>query len=213
MYPLTLLQWLVGLALSLKAEKILENLLSERAAAGSGAANVRAGTPGENGERSSQSGPSSNHGSTSGHPQQPHPSSNQSSLSTRPQSPQKQHGLQYQNHDGTDSVIWGPPNTPQPASGLLSDGDLEEKALALAIEETWAESGKKQKWRPWGANGRATRIGEIVLLVDSDTVVPEDCLRDAAREFAASPRVGIIQHESGMWIVIWEIRQSVDLVL
>ena len=26
------------------------------------------------------------------------------------------------------------------------------------------------------------RIGETILLIDSDTVVPEDCLRDAARE-------------------------------
>jgi hypothetical protein len=59
----------------------------------------------------------------------------------------------------------------------LGDEDLEEKALGLAIHEIWEESG--QKWRPWAANGHATRIGEIVLVVDSDTVVPEDCLRDA----------------------------------
>ena len=29
---------------------------------------------------------------------------------------------------------------------------------------------------PCAANGRALRVGEIVLIVDSDTVVPEDCL-------------------------------------
>ena len=59
------------------------------------------------------------------------------------------------------------------------------------------------------------RVGEIVLIVDSDTVVPEvrfgcmslsfcsnsvtffqDCFRDAAREMAACPTVAIIQHES-----------------
>ncbi|EAU86690.2 hypothetical protein CC1G_06451 [Coprinopsis cinerea okayama7 len=72
--------------------------------------------------------------------------------------------------------------------------DLEEKALALAIEEMWEESGRR--WRPWAANGKNTRIGEIVLIVDSDTVVPEDCLRDAAREMRESPTVAIIQHES-----------------
>lgn len=66
----------------------------------------------------------------------------------------------------------------------------------MAIEETWEESGRR--WRPWAANGRATRIGEILLLVDSDTVVPEDCLRDAAREMKACPTVAIIQHESGV---------------
>ena len=48
---------------------------------------------------------------------------------------------------------------------------LEERALVRAIEETWEESGKR--WRPWAKNGRACRVGEIVLLVDSDTVVPE----------------------------------------
>jgi cellulose synthase/poly-beta-1,6-N-acetylglucosamine synthase-like glycosyltransferase len=71
---------------------------------------------------------------------------------------------------------------------------LEERALLCAIEETWEESGKR--WKPWAKNGRACRIGEIVLLVDSDTAVPEDCLRDAAREMAECPTVAIIQHES-----------------
>ena len=41
------------------------------------------------------------------------------------------------------------------------------------------------------------RMGEIILLVDSDTEVPEDCFRDAARELAECPEVAIIQHESG----------------
>jgi hypothetical protein len=48
---------------------------------------------------------------------------------------------------------------------------LEDRALIRAIEETWEESGKR--WRPWAKNGRACRVGEIVLLVDSDTIVPE----------------------------------------
>ena len=48
---------------------------------------------------------------------------------------------------------------------------LEERALMRAVEETWEESGKR--WKPWAKNGRACRVGTIVLLVDSDTVVPE----------------------------------------
>ena len=82
--------------------------------------------------------------------------------------------------------------------GLAESGeelDVEERALRLALEETYAETGRR--WMPWAANGRALRVGEIVLIVDSDTVVPEDCLRDAARELAESPDVAIIQHESG----------------
>lgn len=74
------------------------------------------------------------------------------------------------------------------------DVDLEERALQMAIDETFAETGGK--WRPWAANAKSIRMGEIVLIVDSDTVVPEDCLRDAARELAECPEVAILQHES-----------------
>ncbi|KAF9005040.1 glycosyl transferase family group 2-domain-containing protein [Cyathus striatus] len=71
---------------------------------------------------------------------------------------------------------------------------LEEKALELAIEELH-ESGDK-RWKPWAKNARSLRIGDLILIVDSDTVVPEDCFRDAARELFECPEVAIIQHES-----------------
>lgn len=74
---------------------------------------------------------------------------------------------------------------------------LEDRALLMAVEQVHEEAGKRVGFKPWASNGRAMRIGEIVLLVDSDTVVPEDCFRDAAREMAESPEVAIIQHESG----------------
>src|SRR5258706_7992609 len=48
------------------------------------------------------------------------------------------------------------------------------------------------------------RLGEIILIVDSDTIVPEDCFRDAAREMAESPEVAIIQHESDVMQVDWQ---------
>jgi hypothetical protein len=72
---------------------------------------------------------------------------------------------------------------------------LEDQAMKLAIEEMYEESGRR--FKPWAANGRSLRIGEVILIVDSDTIVPEDCLRDAARELAESLEVAIIQHESG----------------
>ncbi|KAI0055571.1 hypothetical protein BV25DRAFT_1833092 [Artomyces pyxidatus] len=71
---------------------------------------------------------------------------------------------------------------------------IEERALMAAVEEVFEESGGR--WKPWAKNGKACRVGEIILLVDSDTIVPEDCLRDAAREMAECPTVAIIQHES-----------------
>ncbi|PPQ75054.1 hypothetical protein CVT26_012056 [Gymnopilus dilepis] len=153
-----------GLALSLKMEKHLEVLLANQNK--------------DNGLRSSLS--TSAHGGAGG--------SGIESTS---------YGIQYQNRDGDESVVWGQGtgngSTASEFAGL-GDEDLEEKALGLAIEEMWEESGRR--WRPWAANGRSIRIGEFVLLVDSDTVVPEDCLRDAAREMKASPTVAIIQHES-----------------
>ncbi|KAK7044002.1 hypothetical protein VNI00_008170 [Paramarasmius palmivorus] len=76
----------------------------------------------------------------------------------------------------------------------LASEDLGEKALQMAIEEVYETSGRK--WKPWAAGAKAMRMGEIVLLVDSDTVVPEDCLRDAAREMGQDQNVAIIQHES-----------------
>ncbi|KAG6836896.1 hypothetical protein H0H93_001727 [Arthromyces matolae] len=81
----------------------------------------------------------------------------------------------------------------QPASFAPAFASLEDQALALAIAECEQETGGH---RPWAANGRNVRVGEILLLVDSDTVVPEDCLRDAAREMGVCPDVAIIQHES-----------------
>lgn len=86
---------------------------------------------------------------------------------------------------------------PSTESGEIDEMSLEDRALLMAIEEVHEAAGKREGFKPWAANGRAMRIGEIVLLVDSDTVVPEDCLRDAAREMAESPEVAIIQHESG----------------
>ncbi|KAJ7076004.1 glycosyl transferase family group 2-domain-containing protein [Mycena belliarum] len=109
----------------------------------------------------------------------------------------RQYGMQYLNREGDDMA---------PVAGLAGGGgwgdglggvsgeELEERALGLAIEEMYEETGRR--YPPWAANGKATRLGEYVLIVDSDTVVPEDCLRDAARELAESPTVAILQHES-----------------
>ncbi len=105
------------------------------------------------------------------------------------------YGMQYQDRDGDNQEIV---EVGREEGGAIDGGeweDLEEKALMLAIDEVYETS--QRRWRPWAANGRACRVGEIILIVDSDTIVPEDCLRDAAREMAECPTVGIIQHESG----------------
>lgn len=74
------------------------------------------------------------------------------------------------------------------------DKALEERALEAVVEEIFEKTGKR--WKPWATNAKSIRVGELILIVDSDTIVPEDCLRDAAREMAECPEVAIIQHES-----------------
>lgn len=66
--------------------------------------------------------------------------------------------------------------------------DLYDNALSQVIEEdegrTWAEGN--------------VRIGDYILLIDSDTRVPSDCFLDAVSEMEASPQVAIIQFSSGV---------------
>ncbi|CBQ71416.1 conserved hypothetical protein (fragment), partial [Sporisorium reilianum SRZ2] len=45
------------------------------------------------------------------------------------------------------------------------------------------------------------RIGQLILMIDSDTRVPEDCLLDAATEMTLSPEIGVLQHCSGVMLV------------
>ncbi|KAF8874734.1 glycosyl transferase family group 2-domain-containing protein [Infundibulicybe gibba] len=156
-----------GLALSLKAEKHLEGLMAKKAATAATA-----------GQRTSIS------------------TSHNSHVPSTPMQPQ--YGMQYQHREGDDQDAIAPapamPGTGSAVWAAPGGEDLEEKALGMAIEEVFEESGGR--FRPWAANGRSTRLGEIVLIVDSDTIVPEDCLRDAAREMRECPTVAIIQHES-----------------
>src|SRR6201996_1614283 len=63
------------------------------------------------------------------------------------------------------------------SAGLDAAGEeVEEQALRMAVEEMFEESG--QRFRPWAHNAKALRIGEIILIVDSDTIVPEVRLPD-----------------------------------
>ncbi len=48
---------------------------------------------------------------------------------------------------------------------------LEDKALKLAIEDIYEANGKR--WKPWASNGKSCRMGDVILIVDSDTIVPE----------------------------------------
>lgn len=71
----------------------------------------------------------------------------------------------------------------------------EEAAYAQCLEEVVQES----EGRTWA--GGNIRVGDYILLVDSDTRVPKDCLLDAVSEMEQSPEVAIIQHTSGVMTV------------
>lgn len=61
-----------------------------------------------------------------------------------------------------------------------------EKALKEKNDKIWAQGN--------------IRIGEYILLVDSDTRVPLDCFMDAALEMDASPEVAVLQYCSGTFL-------------
>ena len=68
------------------------------------------------------------------------------------------------------------------------EDDLYSRSLAEIIDE--------DKGRTW-AEGNL-RIGDYILIIDSDTRVPEDCFLDAVSEMELSPEVAIIQFSSGV---------------
>jgi hypothetical protein len=85
-------------------------------------------------------------------------------------------------------------NTPLPVGWRARSARKEilasrksEKEKAVEVNKTlstWAEGN--------------IRMGELILIIDSDTRVPVDCFLDGASEFDQSPELAILQHESGV---------------
>jgi len=93
--------------------------------------------------------------------------------------------------------------------GLMISNKIEEKLLKVGCHHSWtpveeqeaydvslAEVLAEEEGRAW-AEGNI-RVGDYILLIDSDTRVPQDCLLDAATEMEQSPEVGILQYSSGV---------------
>ncbi|ORY85572.1 glycosyl transferase family group 2-domain-containing protein [Protomyces lactucae-debilis] len=77
----------------------------------------------------------------------------------------------------------------------------ETRVQEGALKKVLAEDGNIG----WGDGD--VRIGDIILIIDSDTRIPSDCFLDAASEFAESPELGILQNSSGVMQVthdFWE---------
>ena len=73
----------------------------------------------------------------------------------------------------------------------------EEEDLFDAARETMLE---RDGGRTWAAGN--VRMGEVLLIIDSDTRVPEDCLLYGALEMHESPEVALLQHASGILQVV-----------
>ena len=96
--------------------------------------------------------------------------------------------------------------------GLMISCKVEEKLLLINRPDDWSQSDEAQAYErclkevleengvAW-ADGNI-RMGDYIILIDSDTRVPQDCILDAASEMEQSPDVGIMQFSSGVMQVV-----------
>ncbi|KAI9841998.1 MAG: hypothetical protein M1838_003325 [Thelocarpon superellum] len=96
--------------------------------------------------------------------------------------------------------------------GLNISCKVEEKLALIDRPDDWKQHDEaveydrclkevlEEEGRAW-ADGNI-RIGDYILLIDSDTRVPVDCLLDAASEMEQSLDVGIMQFSSGVMQVV-----------
>ncbi|KAL8947354.1 MAG: hypothetical protein Q9222_006358 [Ikaeria aurantiellina] len=74
--------------------------------------------------------------------------------------------------------------------------DWNQAAETHAFQQCLQQVKEEDNGRTW-AEGNI-RIGDYILLIDSDTRVPQDCFLDAVSEMEASPQVAILQYSSGV---------------
>jgi len=97
--------------------------------------------------------------------------------------------------------------------GLMLTNQVEDMLATIERDESWSQADEASAYshcltsildqhegRAW-ADGNI-RIGDYIILIDSDTEVPVDCLLDAASEMELYPEVGIMQFASGVMQVV-----------
>lgn len=96
--------------------------------------------------------------------------------------------------------------------GLGISNRIEDKLTGVRRNQGWTQDDENEVYeqclvdvlnedggRTW-AEGNV-RIGDYILIIDSDTRVPRDCLLDAVSELEQSPEVGILQYSSGVMTI------------
>lgn len=96
--------------------------------------------------------------------------------------------------------------------GLMLSCNVEGKLSHVHRDAGWTQADEALEYerchteaveehgRAW-ADGNI-RIGDYILIIDSDTRVPADCFLDAVSEMEQSPEVGIMQFSSGVMQVV-----------
>ncbi|KAH0556980.1 hypothetical protein GP486_005229, partial [Trichoglossum hirsutum] len=92
---------------------------------------------------------------------------------------------------------------------LMISNRIEEKLEGVHRVRTWTQDDEDEAYKQclqevleedegktWAAGN--TRIGDYILLIDSDTRIPEDSFLDAVSEMENSPEVAITQFASGV---------------
>ncbi|KAI0019222.1 glycosyl transferase family group 2-domain-containing protein [Xylariomycetidae sp. FL0641] len=93
--------------------------------------------------------------------------------------------------------------------GLMISNRVEDKMLQIERAPMWNQYDEAAAYQTCleevlaEDEGRTVadgniRVGDYILIIDSDTRVPEDCLLDAVSEMEQSPQVAILQYSSGV---------------
>ena len=92
--------------------------------------------------------------------------------------------------------------------GLAISNKVEAKLQEIERSDSWSQNDEvvayeralldvlEEDGKAW-ADGNI-RLGDYILLIDSDTRIPTDCFLDAVSEMEQSPNVAIIQFNSGV---------------
>ncbi|KAF4124458.1 hypothetical protein GMORB2_5124 [Geosmithia morbida] len=95
---------------------------------------------------------------------------------------------------------------------LMISCKVEDRLQAISRPAEWSQHDEAQAYEQalkevleddgatW-ADGNV-RVGDYILLIDSDTRVPADCLLDAVSEMEQAPEVAIMQFSSGVMQVV-----------
>lgn len=102
--------------------------------------------------------------------------------------------------------------------GLRLSNLVETKLQAISRGDGWTSREENEAYDlclaqvleeekvAWAAGN--IRVGDYIIIIDSDTEVPEDCILDAVSEMEHSPDVAIIQFASGVMQVSWDFFEN-----